>query len=133
MDNKDTDPQQLLSILKKLDMVEDTLIYGSVEELEAIHDIEPDVRLMPGLSRIDDIDVVTKCFQPYAFDVRWERLSQELIEECHSHGIKVFSDGFGENESVEEYMKAIEWGIDLIQTNNPTLLQRVIESLENKL
>lgn len=87
LDNKDIDPQQLLSTVKKMEMLEDRVIYGGVDELEILKRIEPNVRLMPGLSRIEDISVITQRFQHYAFDVRWERLSQELIEECHSHGI----------------------------------------------
>jgi glycerophosphoryl diester phosphodiesterase len=76
---------------------------------------------------MEDIEAVTQRFQPFAFDMRWASLSPELIEECHKRGIKVFSDGLGRNESLEEYTKAIEWGIDLIQTDNPILLQRAIE------
>lgn len=127
LDNKDTDPQQLVSILQKMEMLDDTVIYGSVDELEVIHRIEPTVRLMPGLSRIEDMEAILKRFEPYAFDVRWESLSPELINECHLRKIKVFADGFGENESILEYSKAIELGIDLIQTDNPSLLQRAID------
>ena len=41
----------------------------------------------------------------------------------------MFSDALGENERIEEYRKAIEWGIDMIQTDEPLRLLRAIELL----
>jgi glycerophosphoryl diester phosphodiesterase len=65
--------------------------------------------------------------KPYAFDTRWEILSRELIARCHTLGIKVFSDALGEHERVEDYLQAMAWGIDLIQTDYPLRVMRAIE------
>jgi glycerophosphoryl diester phosphodiesterase len=42
-------------------------------------------------------------------------------------GIRVFSDALGDHESVEEYRKAIGWGIDVIQTDYPLRVMRAME------
>ena len=52
---------------------------------------------------------------------------EELIAAAHAKGIKVFSDALGQNETVEQYRKAIGWGIDVIQTDHPLRVLRAIE------
>ena len=42
-------------------------------------------------------------------------------------GIRVFSDALGQHERIEDYEKAMDWGIDLIQTDHPLRLFRAIE------
>ena len=43
-------------------------------------------------------------------------------------GIKVFSDSLAaEHEKVEEYLKGMDWGIDVIQTNHPLRALRAVE------
>ena len=81
---------------------------------------------MPPLKRPEDLDSVAAT-KPYAVDAGWKILSKELIADCHRHGIKVFSDALGSNETVEHYLKAIEWGIDCIQTDHPLRVLRAIE------
>ena len=65
--------------------------------------------------------------KPYAVDADWDILAPELIARCHALGIKVFSDALGSHERIEEYQKAMDWGIDLIQTDHPLRLFRAIE------
>ena len=49
---------------------------------------------------------------------RWNALSKEYIDHCHAAGIQVFADA-PFNVDVNGYRQAIEWGIDLIQTDHP--------------
>jgi glycerophosphoryl diester phosphodiesterase len=39
----------------------------------------------------------------------------------------VFSDALGRNESVEQYRKAMSWGLDMIQTDHPARVLRAVE------
>jgi glycerophosphoryl diester phosphodiesterase len=41
--------------------------------------------------------------------------------------VKVFADAMGDHERVEDYLQAIEWGIDVISTDHPLRLLRAIE------
>jgi len=65
--------------------------------------------------------------KPFGVDARWSALSRELIARCHEAGIQVFSDALGLNENVEQYARAIDWGIDVIQTDYPLRVLRAIE------
>jgi glycerophosphoryl diester phosphodiesterase len=50
-----------------------------------------------------------------------------MIAAAHAKGVKVFSDALGLNETVEQYRKAMGWGIDVIQTDHPLRVLRAIE------
>jgi glycerophosphoryl diester phosphodiesterase len=60
-------------------------------------------------------------------DAAWKILSQEVIAQCHQAGILVFSDALGAHERIEDYQQAMDWGIDLIQTDYPLRVLRAIE------
>jgi glycerophosphoryl diester phosphodiesterase len=65
--------------------------------------------------------------EPYGVDVSWLILSKELVERCHGKGIRVFADALGFFETVEQYRQAIDWGVDVIQTDHPARVLRAIE------
>src|SRR5207244_2605926 len=65
--------------------------------------------------------------KPYAVDANWNILSKELIARCHAAGVLVFSDALGKHENVAQYLQAMDWGIDLIQTDHPLRVLRAIE------
>lgn len=67
-----------------------------------------------------------------AVDAAWPSLSKDFIAACHEKGILVFSDALGSNESIEKYRQAIEWGIDVIQTDHPARVLRAVELIESK-
>lgn len=126
LDAKDISPDVLVAFIKKYDLANRHVVYQSLEYCEKLRAIDPTVRIMPPLRRIEDIPNVAKA-KPYAVDAAWGALSAEFIAECHRNQIKVFSDALGKNESVEEYLKAIKWGIDCIQTDHPLRVLRAIE------
>jgi glycerophosphoryl diester phosphodiesterase len=132
LDAKDITPADLLEAMRKHDLVERSVVYQSSRYLERLKALEPKVRPLPPLGRADQFDRVA-AISPYGFDANWSILSRELIEKSHKAGIKVFSDSMSnEHEKVEQYQKAIGWGIDVIQTNHPIRVLRAIELLETK-
>ncbi|MBI2433275.1 MAG: hypothetical protein HYV26_10420 [Candidatus Hydrogenedentes bacterium] len=50
-----------------------------------------------------------------------------MIRRCHDLGVKVFSDAMDEHERIEDYQQALDWGIDLIQTDCPLRVIRAVE------
>ena len=108
-------------------MTEQAVVYQSPAYLEKLTSLLPDARGLCPLGNPEQLETLAKKVRPYAFDASWEILSAELIARCHALGIKVFSDGIGAHESVEDYRRAIEWGIDLIQTDHPLRVVRAVE------
>ena len=126
-DAKDIAPEALAAALERHGVVERTVVYGGANYLAKVKAANPSIRLLPPLGSPAALDALARDLKPYAVDARWEILSPELISRCHALGIKVFSDALGNHESIEEYQKAMDSGIDLIQTDHPLRLFRAIE------
>jgi glycerophosphoryl diester phosphodiesterase len=126
LDAKYIDPARLVDALRTHRMENDTVVYGGPSVLKELTARAPELKVMPRLEKPDYLDKLAAEVHPYAFDVRWDILSPELIDRCHSLGIKVFSDAIGNHESVSEYRKAVSWGIDAIQTDHPLRLLNAV-------
>ncbi len=126
-DAKAIPPAALAQAVQKYHMAARTVVYQSAEYLEKLKAIDPTIRALPPLSRPEDIARLASGLKPYAVDAKWDILSKDVIERCHKAGIKVFSDALGRHETIEDYLKAMDWGIDLIQTDHPLRVLRAIE------
>jgi glycerophosphoryl diester phosphodiesterase len=126
LDCKDIAPEALAKILRDRKLLDRSAVYSSLEFLRNLKQIEPEARAMPPLKSLADLEKVA-VIQPYAVDASWAALSKDLIAKCHEKGILVFSDSLGLNESVPKYRQAMEWGIDLIQTDHPARVLRAVE------
>ena len=126
-DAKEIAPEALAAALERHGVVERTIVYGGANYLAKVKAANPRIRLLPPLGSPAALDALAGDLRPYAVDARWEILSPELISRCHALGIRVFSDALGQHERIEDYEKAMDWGIDLIQTDHPLRLFRAIE------
>jgi glycerophosphoryl diester phosphodiesterase len=126
-DAKAIPPAALAEALRRYNVTERTVVYQSPDYLVRLKAIDPKIRALPPLRKAEDFDELAAKLHPYAVDTAWEILSQDLIEHCHKAGVRVFSDALGAHESIAEYSKAMDWGIDLIQTDHPLRLLRAIE------
>ena len=126
-DAKAIAPAALAAALERHNVVARTIVYGGPGYLAQLKAVNPRIRLLPPLHRPEDLDALAAQLQPYAVDASWDILSRELIARCHAKGVKVFSDALGKHEHIEDYRRAMDWGIDLIQTDHPLRLLRAIE------
>ncbi len=126
-DAKAIAPEALVAAVERHGVVERTVVYGGPSFLARIKALNPRIRLLPPLGSPAALDMLARDLKPYAVDARWEILSAELISRCHALGIRVFSDALGQHERIQDYQKAMDWGIDLIQTDYPLRLMRAIE------
>jgi glycerophosphoryl diester phosphodiesterase len=117
VDCKDVAPEPLVKELKASKLLKDAVFYGSDDFLLALKKVYPKAKLMPSLNKPQEIEDKVARLKPYAFDVRWTILNQELVAEIHKHDIKVFSDVLGLLDMPANYKKATTMGVDLIQTD----------------
>lgn len=125
-DAKDIPPETLAAALQKHGLVERTIVYQGAGYLANLKKIDSRIRAMPGVGSLREVDTLAATLAPYAVDTPWRILSKSYIEHCHAAGIRVFSDA-PFLVDVEGYRQAIEWGIDLIQTDHPIRLWRAME------
>jgi len=126
-DAKVIPPSALADALERHGLVDRTVVYQSPQYLAQLKVINPNIRGLAPLNKPEDFAGLAANLKPYAVDTDWNILSQDLIARCHAAGVKVFSDAMGKHERVEDYLQAIEWGIDLIQTDHPLRVMRAIE------
>jgi glycerophosphoryl diester phosphodiesterase len=91
-DAKDIAPEALVAALEKHRVTDRTVVYQGVKYLQKLRALNTRVRLLPPLNDLAQLESIDAELHPYAVDTRWEILSKELIDRCHSKGILVFSD-----------------------------------------
>jgi glycerophosphoryl diester phosphodiesterase len=132
VDAKAIPAEALAAKLEQYGLVDQAVVYQSPGYLRELRSINPAIRRLCPLSEAGRINVLIELVRPYAFDSSWNILSQEMINRCHELGVKVFSDAMGENERIEAYIRAMEWGIDAIQTDYPLRVVRAVELLRTR-
>ncbi|WP_202799931.1 glycerophosphodiester phosphodiesterase family protein [Schlesneria paludicola] len=131
LDAKDVAPEVLVAAIHKYRLEERHVVYQSLAYCDTIQKLDPQVRTIPPLSRLEQLDAVA-AIKPYGVDAKWSILSREMIAACHQKGIQVFADAPGSGDDVLQFQQAIEWGIDCIQIDHPLRLLRAIELLAAK-
>jgi glycerophosphoryl diester phosphodiesterase len=130
VDCKDVAPTKLVEELAEFGVLSDAVFYGSDGFLLALKQVSPKAKLMPSLKNAEELAAKIEKLHPYAFDVRWPSLTKELVKQIHDSGIQVFSDALGFFENAEQYKKAAQMGIDVIQTDYVLKVNQAIN--ENK-
>ena len=126
VDCKDVAPASLVEILSKYGLLNDAVFYGSDETLLALQKVAPIAKLMPGLKKADTIAEKISKLHPYAFDVSWPALTESLVSQIHQQKIKVFSDLLDNHDLPDQYAKAAQLGIDVIQTDHVLRVYRTL-------
>lgn len=131
LDAKDVAPEILVAAIQKYRLKDRHVVYQSLAYCDAIQKLDPQVRTIPPLGRLDQLDAVA-AIKPYGVDAKWSILSRDMIAACHQKGIQVFADAPGSSDDVQQFQQAIEWGIDCIQVDHPLRILRAIELLTAK-
>lgn len=123
VDCKDINAKILIETLTKYDLLTESVFYVNDEkQIEQIRLLAQNAKILPGLGDVKDLDRIIETIHPYALDADWKELSKEMIDKAHAKGVKIFSDGFGNNMKAESYLKAIKDGIDVISTNKISVI-----------
>lgn len=131
-DAKAISPAALAKALERHHVINQTVVYQSPQYLAQLKAINPQIRALAPLGKPEDFAALAANLKPYGVDADWDILSKDLIARCHAAGVRVFSDSLGKHERIEDYLQAIEWGIDVISTDHPMRLLRAIELWANQ-
>ena len=126
-DAKAIPPAALEEALQRYKLVDRTVVYQSPSFLAQLKAINPQIRGLAPLRKPGDLAELASNLKPYGVDAEWDILSPDLIARCHAAGIRVFSDALGDHERIEDYLQAMTWGIDVIQTDHPLRVMRAVE------
>jgi glycerophosphoryl diester phosphodiesterase len=126
-DAKAIPPESLAEALQRYNIVDQTVVYQNPKYLARLKGLNPNSRGLVPLNNPEEFPKLASDLKPYGVDAKWEILSSDLIARCHAAGVKVFSDSMGAHERIEDYLKAMDWGIDVIQTDHPLRVLRAVE------
>lgn len=127
LDAKNIAPEALVAMVEKHGMLDRAVVYQGPAYLKRLKGLNPKIRLLPALRDPARLNELAEQLQPYGVDAAWSILSKEFIDRCHARGIRVFSDAIGLHETLKDYARAMDWGIDVIQTDHPARVLRAIE------
>jgi len=126
VDHKEAPTQQVFDAIKAHGMLKQVVVYNSPNELQEWKRIAPQIPVMPSLPgryRIPDgIVEFEKTLHAEVLDGNLREWTRELVDQAHAAGVKVYVDNLGENDNPAGFRKAIEMGVDGIQTDYPDRL-----------
>jgi len=132
VDCKEIDAAKVTSLLKKYELIDSAVFYGDEKTLTDIRKYFSRARLMPAFPGRENAHALIKKLKPYAFDVSYGELDAATVAFIHANGIKVFSDLLGKDDNTEAYLKAVEFGIDLIQTDDANAVRNSYEEFQTR-
>jgi glycerophosphoryl diester phosphodiesterase len=124
VDCKQVAAKPLVEILQKYDLANQSVFYGSDDFLAQLKEVFPASKRMPSLNSESEIDTKISRLEPYAFDVSWLILNENLVQKIHNKHVNVFTDVLGLLDNPTNYQKAIDWKLDLIQTDHAGLIRQ---------
>jgi glycerophosphoryl diester phosphodiesterase len=127
MDLKSADIPKLASYMEANAMLNSVLWYVDSEEpvLAAAASKFPRCLFMPDPGPEKNLIQLFEKYRPVVVATVWEYCSATFVQTCHQHGALVFMD----EDRPEDWARALAWGVDGIQTDDP---ERLIKFLNTK-
>lgn len=127
MDIKSAHIPTLISYLESQDMLNAVLLYVDLNEplLASAAGRYPHARFMPDPGPERNLPQLFNVYQPAIVATVWEHCSASFVHFCHQRDALVFMD----EDRPEDWARAIEWGVDGIQTDDPERLIRFLKKM----
>lgn len=126
VDHKRAPTQQVFDAIKQHGMEKEVVVYNGVQGLLEWKKIASHIPVMPSLPnrfRVQGgVAEFEKLLPAEVVDGNLVEWTKELVDQCHALGVKVYVDNLGPNDNLPGFKKAIEMGVDGIQTDYPDQL-----------
>jgi glycerophosphoryl diester phosphodiesterase len=127
IDHKNASAADVLAAVEKHKMLADVVVYGSVETLRQYKQLNPKVWIMPPHpGNAEAIKKLVADLKPETLDGNILEWKPEHVKAAHEAGAQVWVDNPDVYDTESGVRKAIELGVDAVQTDHP---ERVIELL----
>lgn len=123
IDHKDADTEAVLLAIRRHGMEHNVLVCKGPEGAKEWKRLSPIIPVMPSLPDQFRVPGGVALFEAdcptEALDGHFRLWSKDLVEQAHNAGVKVIVDIMGEMDTPDGYARAIEMGVDGIQTDHP--------------
>lgn len=136
LDHKAGSAKAILTTLEKREMTQSVIVYNSVDELKKWKQLAPEIPIMPSLPRAfrrpGGVAAFLKILPAEVLDGGISDWTKELVDQAHQNGVQVQVDCLGIHDSADGYRKALEYGVDGIQSDHPDEVVRIVNSWDPK-
>jgi glycerophosphoryl diester phosphodiesterase len=126
LDHKAAPVADVLACLKKHKMTKHVVVYNGTTPLQEWKKLAPEIPVMPGLPeqyrRPGGYADFLKVLHAEVTDGDTSDYTAELVQQAHANGVKVYVDSLGTTDNEEGWQKALDLGVDGIQTDHPDKL-----------
>ena len=130
LDHKEGSIARIARLIREAKMIDHVVVYDGPEELAEWKRVAPRLPVM--ISPDDEYrhrggiaELLAKA-PADILDGNAGEWTPELVAEAHAHGARVFVDNLGLTDNEGWYRKAIEMGVDGIQTDHPDAVIRLL-------
>lgn len=131
VDHKEAPTTQVFEAIKKHGMEKQVIIYNGPEDLVEWKKVAKHLPVMPSLPDEFRVPGGIEKFEKYlpaeVLDGNLSEWTAELVKDAHAAGVKVYVDNLGENDNPAGFKKAIDMGVDGIQTDFPDQLVKYLK------
>jgi glycerophosphoryl diester phosphodiesterase len=129
LDWKNADPEPVVGLLRAFDMTRDVLVHANEEVCREVRALDPTVPLMPGAGSAQEVRALAASLAPQAIELRWRSFSEQAARACRELGIICATSlAGGRGDTVPDMRRALAAGVEVIETDEPELLLKVLES-----
>ncbi len=130
VDHKGGPPADVIATIERHRMLEDVVIYGSVDALREFKRLRPEVWIMCGHpGSPEKLTQLMKDLKLETLDGHWMKWSRAEVQAAHKAGAQVWVDALGLLDFPFGFRRALDLGVDAIQTDRPELLLKLLEEL----
>jgi len=126
VDHKEARTQQVYDAIRQYGMEKQVVVYNDPNDLKEWKRIAPSIPVMPSLPdefrRAGGVADFYKLLPAEVLDGHLTEWTKDLVEQAHAVGAKVYVDMMGPTDNADGYRKALEMGVDGIQTDRPDQL-----------
>jgi glycerophosphoryl diester phosphodiesterase len=130
VDHKQAPPAEVLAAINKHGMLHDVVVYGGIATLREYKKLAPAVWIMPGHPRsISAIEALAHDLKPETLDGSIVEWTQSQVEAAHRSGAQVWVDNRSDLDNEPGIKRAVELGVDAIQTDDPATVLRILKAM----
>lgn len=133
LDLKNAPPRSVVEELRRYEMIQDTAVYSDVEVLSELKSLEPELWVMPGpggwLSVPGVVGAIVRGLPAEVIDSNIVDWSSRAVEEVHAAGAQVWVDTLGLMDNEDGMRRALQIGVDGIDTDHPDVLLEVLRDV----
>jgi len=130
---KDAAPEALASEIARLHAWDSVVVLGSAKNAAALMRLDPCIRVTVDIYTEPVLrEVLRWAVKPMAVSPDIDSLNAGIVRDCHAAGVMVFADMHGPDESCDDVRRALELGVDAVQTDNPDIIAECLSALSRR-